>query len=87
MNQSGTLLSDLCRAARRDLLLVAPFIKVGALRRILDVVPQTIPVTCVTRWRPEEIAAGVSDLEVWPLLNDRPRSSMWLAHVQEECRV
>lgn len=26
---------------------------------------------CVTRWRPEEIIAGVSDLGIWPLLNGR----------------
>lgn len=61
-------------------MLVAPFIKAAALSRVLTNVDPDVELRCVTRWRPEEIAAGVSDLEVWPLLRERPRSSLWLSH-------
>ncbi len=60
------------------MLLVALFIKVGAFQWLLASVADTVSISCVTRWRPEEIAAGVSDLEIWPLLRDRPHSSLWL---------
>jgi hypothetical protein len=32
----------------------------------------------VTRWRLDEIASGVSDLDVWLVVRDRPNTSMWL---------
>lgn len=52
-------------------LLVAPFIKVGALKRVVDALEPGIPLTVVTRWVPEELAAGVSDLEVWEAVQGR----------------
>lgn len=55
----------------REVVLVAPFMKRGALTRLLDAVDPETSVSCVTRWRPEEVLAGVSDLDVWPLLRDR----------------
>lgn len=74
----GTQLEQLCAAGRRDILLVAPFVKAHTLERLLGQVAAEVAVRCVTRWRPEEIVAGVSDLEVWPLLRDRVQSSLWL---------
>lgn len=68
----GAALLDLTRAATSDLLLVAPYIKVAALRRVLDACPPGTSVSVVTRWRPEELALGVSDISVWPLLKARP---------------
>jgi len=78
MRLPGTQLEQLCASGRREVLLVAPFIKVGALMRLLAQVREHISLRCVTRWRPEEIVTGVSDLEVWSLLRDRPNSSLWL---------
>lgn len=79
MISPGEQLERLCGEGRQAILLVAPFIKVAALDRLLSHIHPDVNLTCVTRWRPEEIAAGVSDLEVWPLLQARPRSSLWLS--------
>src|SRR5690606_29509532 len=35
-------------------------------------------IRCVTRWRPEEIAAGASDLEVLDLIRARPRARLYI---------
>lgn len=67
----GNALLDLARTAASDLLLVAPYIKVGALVRVLDACPPDSKVSVVTRWRPEELALGVSDIGVWPQLRER----------------
>lgn len=55
----------------KEVVLVAPFMKRGALARLLDAVDPETSVSCVTRWRPEEVLSGVSDLDVWALLRDR----------------
>ena len=78
MDKPGDQLTDLCRGAENQLVLVAPFVKVGTLERLLNSVANDVTVKCVTRWRLDEIASGVSDLEVWPVLRDRPNSSLWL---------
>src|SRR5436305_2039515 len=61
----GTALEELVASASQDLVLAAPFIKVRVLDRVLNLTEGTVRVTCITRWRAEEIAAGVSDLDVW----------------------
>lgn len=78
MQLLGNRLEALCADAKQELVLVAPFIKVNTLRRLLSRVPQHIDVKCVTRWRPDEIAVGVSDLDVWTLLKERQNTSLWL---------
>ena len=63
--------------AKNELVIVAPYIKVGAFQRILDEAPDNLhKLTCVSRWRPEDIAAGVCDLEIFDLLSDRPNSQL-----------
>jgi hypothetical protein len=74
----GDTLLALCRMAQQELLLVAPFVKLAVLERIVSELPDTVSVRCVTRWYPHEVAAGVSDLEIWPLLKNRPNSNLWL---------
>lgn len=76
----GTHLSNLCDGAERELLLVAPFIKLEALQRVLCGLSDDLAVTCVTRWRPNEIALGVSDLEIWNLFRDHPNRKLYLRH-------
>jgi hypothetical protein len=70
----------LCAGAERDVLLVAPFMKLSILRRLLEHVDGSVDIGVVTRWRPEEIVAGVSDLEVWPLVRDTPRCRLYLCN-------
>lgn len=74
----GDQLEHLCSSAQHDLILVSPFIKVNALERVLRAVPHHVSITCVTRWGLEEIAAGVSDIEVWLVLQQRPSTTLWL---------
>src|SRR5688572_5725315 len=95
MTPLGTRLECLCAEARHEILLAAPFTKKDVVARLLEKVPLSVSVRCVTRWRPEEILAGVSDIEVWPLLRDRHLASMWLRtdlhakyyRVDERCLV
>lgn len=76
---AGEALLDLCRHAQSEIFLAAPFIKQSALKRILSVIPSCITkLTIVTRWTPEEIAAGVSDLEVFDLVCKLPNTQLLL---------
>lgn len=91
----GALLEALCRSAENELVLVAPFVKARVVKRLLEDVDEFVKVVCVTRWRPEEIAAGVSDLEVWDVIKSRPHSELWLRpdlhakyyRVENECLI
>jgi len=78
MSSPGFQLEQLCSSAQQEVVLVAPFIKVGTLERLISKIPVEVDLKCVTRWRPEEIISGVSDLEVWTLFRQRSRSSLWL---------
>ena len=62
---------QLFASAKCEIVLVAPFIKTAALERLLGNVPLKVPIRCVTRWRADEIAAGVSDPEVFDILAQR----------------
>jgi hypothetical protein len=73
-------LEKLCTEAHKDVVLAAPFIKASVLERLLLKVSTEVKVRCITRWHPEEILAGVSDLEVWTIIKARPNSSLWLRH-------
>lgn len=75
----GSDLLALCDAAERELVLVAPFIKAWSLSRLLSAVSSQVAVTCVTRWRPDEVAAGVSDLEVLDEIEPRLGASLLLS--------
>lgn len=59
--------------------IIAPFIKTDALRSLLDVIPARASIRCVTRWLPAEVAAGVSDLEVLDVLEERGAQELLLA--------
>lgn len=72
----GDSLVELCAGARRELLLVAPFIKQPTFERLLSKAPE-VDLRCVTRWRPAEVAAGVSDLTVYEVVRERG-GSLWL---------
>lgn len=65
-------------SATEPVLLVAPFIKAAAFARIMAAIPSAIALTCVTRWRPDEVAAGVSDLEVFDQIKARSNARLFL---------
>lgn len=74
----GEHLLEGMRVARTSVLLVAPFIKADVLRRLLGEVAISVRVTIVTRWIPAEIAAGVSDLEVFDIVAERGNAVLLL---------
>jgi hypothetical protein len=78
VNSHGDLVEEIVRNAKHEVLLVAPFIKQMVLRRLLGSISSSVPVVVCTRWRPDEIAAGVSDLGVFDEIADRPQSSLRL---------
>lgn len=63
---------------RYDMVLIAPFMKAQTLRRIVAPLSLSVRLLCITRWRLEELAAGVSDLECWDLVCARDNSRFLL---------
>jgi len=74
----GDRLIECAREVNRQVRLISPFVKVDTLTRVLRAIPAGVPVEVCTRWRPDEIAAGVSDLAVWDVCNDAENVSLRL---------
>lgn len=95
MVADGERLKALLKNAEHRVLLCAPFIKARVLSVLLSVVPAYVPVKVITRWRASEIAAGVSDLESFEVVNERPNTELKLLDdlhaklylVDEQCLV
>ena len=67
----GCRIRVLFESATGEIAVIAPFIKVDAMRSLLNVVPSDMHLRCVTRWLPREVAAGVSDPEILDMLEER----------------
>lgn len=76
----GDVLLDSVAKSQRRVLLVAPFIKSHVMRRLLSSMNAAAALDVYTRWRPEEVASGVSDLDVLDVVKGRPNSSLWLCN-------
>lgn len=74
----GDILLDSARSARLDACLIAPFIKAEVIERIFSQLSDDVRVNVITRWIPAEIAAGVSDLEVFDVVSTRPGAKLFL---------
>lgn len=74
----GEMLLEAARTARSDACFIAPFIKAEVIERIFAKLPRDVRVEVVTRWIPAEVAAGVSDLEVFDLISARPGARLLL---------
>jgi hypothetical protein len=68
---TGDSVLRLLRGSSEEVVLVAPFVKVGALSRLLTALAPEASVLLITRWRPEEVRSGVSDVEVFDLVTER----------------
>jgi hypothetical protein len=79
-SHGGESLRALVAGATERVLIVAPFIKVRALRQCLSALPAGVRLEVFTRWRPDEIAAGVSDLEVWDEVRSHEAASLSLSY-------
>ncbi|WP_433577885.1 phospholipase D family protein [Nocardia brasiliensis] len=65
--------------ASKQVILVAPFIKREMLEGTLAAAPASVEaIQCITRWTPEEVAAGVSDPEIIELAGNDKRLSIRL---------
>ena len=60
----GSRLQALLSNASDECWIIAPFIKRGALARLLADISPNCRVVCVTRWLPRDVAQGVSDVEI-----------------------
>jgi hypothetical protein len=78
MRRDGDLLLVHLAQARKNVLLCAPFIKRRVIERLFAAIRSGVAIEIVTRWRPEEVAAGVSDLDVFDVASSRPRTTLRL---------
>jgi hypothetical protein len=62
------VIDERARSGDRLFWIVAPFVKLDALARLFDSTKPTTGLKLVCRWRPEDLVAGVSDLEVFGYL-------------------
>jgi hypothetical protein len=51
--------------------IVAPFITIGGIEPVLAALPTDSTIEVITRWRPDEVASGVSDPRVFDLISAR----------------
>ena len=74
----GDILLDGARSARLDACLIAPFVKAEVIERIFSQLSNDVRVNVITRWIQAEIAAGVSELEVFDVFSTRPGAKLFL---------
>lgn len=75
----GDRLLAVLATAKRSVFIASPFIKVRAFSQLLGAIqPEVTEIVCVTRWIPEEIASGVSDLEVYDQIRGRAGARLLL---------
>ena len=66
----GKVLLEMCSSAQR-LFIAAPYIKMDALDTVLTDAKSIDSLVCITRWRPEDIIVGVSDVGCRALVTER----------------
>lgn len=74
----GSKLLELCAHAKKSVFIAAPFIKLSAIKRVIEVIPPDIPLNIVGRFTTEDLVAGVTDLSVVDYVWDRPKSVIFL---------
>jgi hypothetical protein len=76
MDRLGDTLLNACASATREIILIAPFIKLEALRQVISRAAPTVSVTVVVRFLPCDIAAGVTDPQIVEEMLNRPQSTI-----------
>lgn len=64
----------------RDVVLCSPFIKRPAFRWVLDQLHERARLMVFTRWRLNEIAAGISDMDIWRDMAHRGNATLHICH-------
>lgn len=72
------LLMEKAASCRREIFLVAPFVKQAVIDGILEVKQPHVSIHLVTRWRVNEVVAGVSDVTVFEALSNDPLATLSL---------
>lgn len=71
MTTLGADLLDLAKESCWEFIMCAPFAKQREVSKVVSAVPSGVRITLFTRWRPDEVAAGVSDTEVLSVIHGR----------------
>ena len=74
----GDTLLKLLSGAQSEVTIIAPFMKAGVISRLVQNLAPGVGISCITRWHPHEVKAGISDLEVWGILRDHQPSNLAL---------
>lgn len=75
----GSELIDSINKAQHEILIVSPYIKKDVLHVIINnAITDKISITCITRWKPEDVAFGVSDLEIMDLIRNIDNARLML---------
>lgn len=61
-------LFDFLSDAENELIILCPFIKRSALKKVLEQLSDSIKLTVVVRWKIEDLVFGSSDLGIYPLI-------------------
>lgn len=64
------ILEEKIRTGDDLILLIAPFIKVSALRRLHEIHKNKVKLRVICRWLPEDIVSGASDIEIFLYLKE-----------------
>ena len=71
MKIPGDSIIALLSNAQNNVLIVAPFVQPESLSRLLETIPHNTEIVVVTRWRPTDLIAGVSDLKIYDVAKKR----------------
>ena len=71
MTALGDEIVRIFSVAAKDVLIVAPFIGSNAFARLVSAIPPGVESRVVTRWRPEDVLSGVSDLRTLDVARER----------------
>ena len=74
----GERIKRLLAQAKYEVIICAPFIKLVPFKIILSCISVGVRVKVFTRWKPVEVALGVSDLEIFDVINIRENSELRL---------
>lgn len=78
MRADGERLVQHISEAGSEVILCAPFVKKGVLATLINAIQPHVSLKVITRWLPNEVALGVSDLEVFELIQKRENSFLGL---------
>lgn len=74
----GEAVRALLGSAAEVALVVAPFIKAKAFEYVIGELSPECQLVCITRWLPRDVASGVSDTEIYEIIEGREHSQLLL---------